>query len=331
MTAEGLHRRSGRAVIAVALIVAGLLGAASSAHAAGAPRARAGAGGPQWNVPHRLDPGAGFAAVSCPTVTFCMVVDELGHAAVFRHGHWSSPVVADPHLGALHAVSCPSTSLCVAVDQAGRVVRWDGTHWSVPVEVDPHGFEAIECPTTSFCAAADFAGRVLTWDGGQWSRPFTVESGGQGFSTLSCPQASGCVAMTTDGFFTSWNGKRWSKPADENTASAGISVSLVCVTTKYCMAALSNGDAAVDTGATLHPVLVDHSGTGFSSLSCPTTTFCVGVDREGDAFAWDGSRWSGATPVDRSAGVLGLTSVSCPVAGHCVAVSSSGDVVSTRS
>jgi hypothetical protein len=50
-------------------------------------------------------------------------------------------------------------------------------------------------------------------------------------------------------------------------------------------------------------------------VSCPTATFCMAVDDEGNAIKFDGRSWSRPTPLH----VLGMTAVSCPSAQFCVA------------
>jgi hypothetical protein len=58
-------------------------------------------------------------AVSCPTVTFCVAVDDAGGAVVFDGAAWSSPalVSANPLL----SVTCPTVNLCLAIDDQGQV------------------------------------------------------------------------------------------------------------------------------------------------------------------------------------------------------------------
>lgn len=285
----------------------------------------------RWSPPQRIDPGAGFAAVSCPSAGFCMVVDELGDAMSWHGNHWSAPLVVDPHQGPLHALSCPTAHSCAAVDQFGRVLWWNGRSWSKPVLLDSQGLQDISCPSTRFCAAADFAGRALTWNGARWSAPVTLEPGGQGFSTLTCPSPRACAAMTTDGFFASWDGKRWSKPVDENSGGASVSALFDCLSATFCVISFSNGDVLVERGrGSPRPVLVDRSGTGFSALSCPTKSFCMGVDRHGSSFSWNGTSWSGPLEADPSPGPLGLTSVSCPTSTLCVAVDANGAALVAR-
>jgi hypothetical protein len=66
----------------------------------------------------------GLTAVSCPTTSFCMAVDEDSNRSVmFSGGSWSAPIPASSGYG-LEAVSCPSTSFCVAVDDNADVLTW---------------------------------------------------------------------------------------------------------------------------------------------------------------------------------------------------------------
>jgi hypothetical protein len=60
-----------------------------------------------------------------------------------------------------------------------------------------------------------------------------------------------------------------------------------------------------------------------SAISCPTSTFCAAVDRQGAASIWDGTSWS--TPIDIDAN--SLTGVSCPSSSFCLAADNEGNVV----
>ena len=55
------------------------------------------------------------------------------------------------------------------------------------------------------------------------------------------------------------------------------------------------------------------------SVSCPTASFCVAVDGNGNALTRPGrgARWSGPDNIDPIAGIL--TSVSCASPSSCVA------------
>src|ERR1035441_10671539 len=112
---------------------------------------------------------------------------------------------------------------------------------------------------------------------------------------------------------------RWSSPVPITGAgpsgNAGVSVS--CGAANSCAAALSGGafpifDGAAWTGSGV----VDSDGTP-TSLSCPTSRFCVAVDNAGEVLTYNGS-WSAPRTVDSGGD---LSSVSCTSPSFCLAVS----------
>ena len=71
------------------------------------------------------------------------------------------------------------------------------------------------------------------------------------------------------------------------------------------------------------PIGID-SGTQLNSVSCPTSSFCVAVDNNGQGFTYTGSATNWArTTIDPNQDQL--NSVSCPSTTFCVAVGSSGN------
>jgi hypothetical protein len=63
------------------------------------------------------------------------------------------------------------------------------------------------------------------------------------------------------------------------------------------------------------------------SVSCPSSRFCMAVDDEGNAIAFDGQSWSKPSPLH----VLGMTTVSCASADFCVAGAINNSVLVLRS
>lgn len=135
----------------------------------------------KWDKPIALEKptSGGISAVSCPTSTLCIAVDQKGRAVVSNKptgGVKSWKFFKIDTVAPLTGISCPTANLCVAVDSAGDVTR--STHptlgakyWSKPVRIDPTqanssyvGLAAISCPTTKLCVAVDNApdGNVVT-------------------------------------------------------------------------------------------------------------------------------------------------------------------------
>ena len=85
------------------------------------------------------------------------------------------------------------------------------------------------------------------------------------------------------------------------------------------------------------PVVIDHHfpysyGVGMTGVSCVTTTFCVGVDENGNVVT---STDPGGSPTDWTTvnvdGTTTLTGVSCVSVSLCVAVDRAGNVLTSAS
>ena len=95
-----------------------------------------------------------------------------------------------------------------------------------------------------------------------------------------------------------------------------------CPTASFCVAVDGNGNALRWNGATWSAP--DHiDAGGLTSVSCPSALFCVAVDDAGHALRWNGLGWSAAARIDGSA----LTGVSCADPAFCMAVDARGDAV----
>ena len=64
-------------------------------------------------------PGSGMW-VSCPTVSYCMAADSLGHEITWNGKGWSLPAKVDQ--AGFSALSCASASFCEAIDSRGDAV-----------------------------------------------------------------------------------------------------------------------------------------------------------------------------------------------------------------
>jgi hypothetical protein len=153
-------------------------------------------------------PGDGrVTAVSCPSVSLCVGVDDGGR--VLRSTDPARPISwsrADVD-GAipLTGVDCPTVSLCVAIDAHGDVVSSTNAFRTRAnfVKLDPPGtvLTAVSCASASFCVAVDGARHafVSTHPAGgprAWERQSGVDGG---LTALSCPTRSLCVAVDDAG------------------------------------------------------------------------------------------------------------------------------------
>jgi len=127
-----------------------------------------------WGHPIVIS-ASGPNAVSCPTTSFCVVINATGYVSTStdpggRASAWSSSPSRMNVQAGLYGLSCPSTSLCVAVgggsgepvvatstDPAGGAATWTGAALSGGGDQ----LSAVSCASVSLCVAADFNGRVL--------------------------------------------------------------------------------------------------------------------------------------------------------------------------
>jgi hypothetical protein len=313
--------------------------------------------GRSWSAPVPIDPhGAGLTAVSCPSAAFCVTVDGHGNALTWNSGRWSRPVPVDPSGAGLQSVSCASASFCAAGDWDGNALTWNGTSWSAPVLVDPTtsstggGLSSMSCPERSFCMATDWNGGEVSWDGTSWSKPVSFDpNGAGGLISVSCISRTFCRALDGSDALA-WNGRKWSAPVLVDLTGDGVE-SVSCASASFCMAVDWNGNALTWNGASWSATAIscpdsttasagDCTTTGpfadpragvLDSVSCPSASFCVAVDGNGNALTatrhpgWPGGSsmdWSTPVTIDPIAGLL--TSVSCPSASFCVAVDGTG-------
>ena len=68
----------------------------------------------------------GSDAVSCPSLDFCMIVDENGIAVTLSDGSLGPRTQLDSEAVGLNSVSCATATRCVAVGDKGRVYSFNG-------------------------------------------------------------------------------------------------------------------------------------------------------------------------------------------------------------
>ncbi len=104
---------------------------------------------------------------------------------------------------------------------------------------------------------------------------------------------------------------------------------MVPATVGGTLALIGGGQAAASTGTWSGPINVYGTtypeAPAFQGMSCPTTTFCVGLDESAYATYYDGSSWSTPKSVDPEINGNGTTAtISCPTTAFCMVVDSVG-------
>jgi hypothetical protein len=141
--------------------------------------------------------GAGIESVSCPSVSFCAAVDQLGNVLTYGAGRWSAPLHVDS--SALHAISCTASRLCIAVDARQRILIYKQGAWSAAHLIGGRNPVAdVSCAGISFCMAVTPSGYSFEFNGSAWARPDVVDPN-VGFSSVSCSSPAYCVAADQAG------------------------------------------------------------------------------------------------------------------------------------
>jgi hypothetical protein len=141
------------------------------------------AGEGAWTAAH-VDGTAGVLAMSCPSVTLCVGLDNQAGAVTSTHptagaAAWTREVIDTGQL--LTAVSCPSITLCVAADWHGNIVEGTGATTPPPPPPNPEVISKGKAGTPETHVIAPEA-QVLS-----------TESNGEGQVTtlLSCASVGG--------------------------------------------------------------------------------------------------------------------------------------------
>jgi hypothetical protein len=276
-----------------------------------------------WSGPTSL-PLDTLEGVSCATAAFCVAVGSTtsggvtSTAAVTYDGStWAAApaFAAVASQGGLRAASCPTATFCVAVgDQvvAGNsdgtlVERYDGTGWSRAVTPDPntgaasgYALVGVSCPASSWCGAIgayqkgpDVFSFVEDFDRTTWTLASTPDlTANDALAGVSCVAATSCVAVGSATFPTTstpptglvdvFDGTTW---AVSPGAPAEPLWAVVCTTANDCAAGGPGGNVLSDDGGTWSsPQQVDGPNI-VTSVSCPTSAFCVATDNAGNALS----------------------------------------------
>jgi hypothetical protein len=241
-----------------------------------------------WGASISIPGAAPMPSVSCASTSFCVAVDVYGNSFITRAGRsWTKVPVED---GALQAVSCVrgSAAYCVAVDASGNAFTYNGgSGWVESPGIDSQSPVSVSCPSAAFCVAVDNQGRVILDHSGGWSAPTAITSSDDSLPSVACSSVSTCVALGVDGdaFLTTDGGHTWNGRPVDSQQNFAYAISCAPGTANFCVAVDLAGNAiTLSQGSWNPPTPADPAGHP-QSISCPTTSFCAIVDREGYAVA----------------------------------------------
>lgn len=292
-----------------------------------------------------IGPGVGWRRTRLGVLVVSVVLATLGFApAAFATG-WTPPAAIDGG-NLLTSVSCTSSSFCVAADEVGNVFVFNGSSWSAADSVFgsagtyPQIFSVSCASGTEFCAVsgevkppnATELGAVATYNDGTWSAPKVYGQIGNialyvdELGNVSCASPTSCVATDkgTSSYVT-WNGGQWSQPmpVGSNFGEGSYNPSLLsCPTSSFCAGVDSYAAENYNGSMWSAPVTVASDEASLFAISCPSASFCMATASDGDAYTYNGSTWSGPSMTGTGINPWG---VSCVSSSFCVAVDQSGD------
>lgn len=242
--------------------------------------------GTSWDA--RAVPTSSFlTSVSCASATFCLAGDGAGNVFRYNGTSWSSPSPVGP---AIYSISCASETFCLAAGFDSSAQRnffavFNGSTWSAPttINVDPADFPgAVSCTSPTFCASVGAArgfddpkvGYGLIFDGTAWTKEADIAGSWDGVNSIDCLSPTFCAALDTAGRATVFDGSSWSR----TFAVVASGASIGCASSTDCIVVSSSGDVSTFDGTTWTvPGEIDPNGD-LTSVSCPSTTFCLAVD-----------------------------------------------------
>lgn len=289
-----------------------------------------------WSPGSELEaPDVSFAAISCPTASFCAAADDQnGETTTYQAGTWSAPAVTDPG-GRLIMVSCASASLCLSSDGSSLFI-FDGSAWSVATAL-PSGFSvgALSCVPGASCMVIDDMGDAYTTSNGtSWSSVAPFAGSATFPEGLSCLSASSCVAIGVSGgenpdppSVEVWNGTTWT-PAGGSWSGSYSPSDFSCSSDTSCMA-----EAYDESTSSLEVEF--YSGSSWTTSPLPggaTVDGGLSCDVGGDCFAFGFTEASGPALYAYSADSWSALAGTAPLSGalSCASSSFCGAVTSNQ-
>jgi RHS repeat-associated protein len=276
--------------------------------------------GQAWQTPSDIDSTNNIHAVSCPTTTFCVAVDNLGNALTYNGTTWTSTGIDSGRN--LNSVSCTNSSFCMAGDATGHAVVYNGNTWTVLTPTDgANQINSLSCPTSTSCFGVDNAGNALAYSytGGTWNLTVTNIDSTTILEAVSCPTTSFCMAVDHTGNAFNYNGTTWTAAVNIDSTRSINGVS--CANPNFCIAADGTGHALSYNGSSWSTATIVDGTHNIDGISCPTTSFCIAVDRSGNTITYKNGTWAAATDTDAN---RIIDDGSCPTSTFCAAVDTTG-------
>jgi hypothetical protein len=242
---------------------------------------------------------ASVAAVSCPTTSFCLLIDSAGSTYTLASTHkWTKSSFDFKTVPS--SLSCASTTLCVAADIDGDGYVYNGKTWTGTMSMAPTAASvATNCPKPQDCEVlwsvsnagtglSGFSNYAFNTDGGGWTlRGGSLSTGGS-FATSGDVTAISCVANPADATdpicygVDSSGDLIWFNHDDEQPKEifSSVQTSIACTSSSgYCVTMAPGGPAfqtPLNTSTlAARSIPMSTGDKTMRSIACATAEICV--------------------------------------------------------
>lgn len=227
-----------------------------------------------------------------------------------------------PFAGTARFLQCPTPSFCMLLGGLAYQT-WNGASWtkpqSLPYQLDV--LKQLSCASATLCMIVD-GHSYLVFNGQTWSSPVSLASSllaDDSFGSVACPTSSFCLTTTYKGGSLKWDGSSWSVATDSTPSIPGPSGSIHCASIDLCWA---QSGAQWD-GTTWTASQQWDTVNGSDQMSCPTTSFCIGVNEYGPMFEYRNGQWNQMISPWPTGEQVSAADVACTSASFCISVAQS--------
>lgn len=259
--------------------------------------------GTAWSAPVELHGGIyPVQSISCASATYCEAVTSFD-ATTFNGTKWSSEKSV-PTLDDLTSVTCPAARDCTAAF-GDYVTTRKGTKWASPVTVEGGSLSSVSCATSTFCGwVTGTQGGTFNPTTGNWT-PFTTVAPGDDLVSISCPTKKFCVAVGPSVAVT-FNGSKWSQPValPLSTVRVSCTSSTFCVAigSSGGTSEVEMWNGVTWTAQSVGP----NDGLDGISCTSSSSLLCVAIDGV-NVFTYSGSTWSSPEPITTNGGYSSIS------------------------
>ena len=211
--------------------------------------------------------------VSCPDVSLCVAVDDVGNA--------------------ISSTTPTAGSEAWQLAHADNGIAYECYHYNETGPDCQPGFLGVSCPSVSLCVGVDWSGNVLSTtapsEAGTWSGASPYLASDEHLWGVSCPSLDFCATVNGyDGQVTTWSPHR---PFAPKTSTSFVDAALFdvwCRSRSLCFTAGASSTqhnvlfaSTAPAGGRVSWRITNMDPAGITSLACVSDSVCVAGDSTG--------------------------------------------------